>query len=182
MATSSAACGSEYESTPVRSQQLLPQHSSSFPMPLSSSPVIARTYHEPLRVPAEIELSGDRNFAIWQSGYESAWNNWWPSTPRGIDITINNKGSSPNWNSTNRHRAYWKSFKQVAKISTGEPHILCKFCSTILKHPSVVGNTNMRRHVGSSACISKGSGVGSDQSTLPDAFYGVSLNFNYHNA
>ncbi|RDW70298.1 hypothetical protein BP5796_08695 [Coleophoma crateriformis] len=84
-------------------------------------------------------------FLIWWR--DSSWYQQFKTTEFNPERRIN-------WSSAVRSSTTWAAFDQGAKISTGEPVIICQNCKTILIHPGIkkTGTSSMKTHLASAAC------------------------------
>jgi hypothetical protein len=107
----------------------------------------------------------------WTTIVHKAFLDWWHLQSWYSKHTENQElDKQIGWNSINRTSPTWKSFDQGAKITTGEPVVVCQRCRTILVHPGVKrsGTNTMKTHLSSNTCNKR-----SYKSSLPQRQQGL---------
>lgn len=79
-----------------------------------------------------------------------AWKEWWKSTLFGR----NPDTQDPRWASINRTGTIWKSFGEAANVATGQPHVYCYNCGSLMQHPTAknTGVKHLWNHTKSQSC------------------------------
>jgi hypothetical protein len=107
---------------------------------------------------------------------KEAFMQWWNATSYG---RAHQKEGNPTFGSKARKRTYWDNYDECAKITSGEPAIICIDCGPLYPHLNKknTGNRAMHDHL---ACCPKrktGTGSGSTQARLTDLIIRVSVSF-----
>ena len=116
---------------------------------------------QPLLTTSEVPLSlqhiGRLNHVVkWTKDTHDVFIKWWQATTwyEQHERSMPNILAKIAWDSTNRRSQQWRNYHQGADKISGEPYVVCCYCSKTLTHPGIksTGPKSMATHLSSDIC------------------------------
>jgi hypothetical protein len=102
-----------------------------------------------------LEITEDGLFVVFPKGRKEDFLLWWERTAWYIETMDNGGRHLPRWCSMMHNAPVWENFIRVADRQTGEPRMICGFCSANLAYPRTTGYGRtwaLESHLRSKSC------------------------------
>lgn len=130
----------------------------SFPSPEPSQPALCLDNNAP--EPLKRHTHG--RYVVYADDQRDLFLEWWKRSDWGLQKAAGTRFTLSSWDTASKSSQAWSFYDQVATIASGEPHVACRFCGTVLKHPATsnTGTSTLNAHPASSGCKKKRKLVG----------------------
>ena len=106
-------------------------------------------------------LVASNGVVLFDSNTAGIFRDWWMLTEWGVGVAEENLDfPDPVWDSDKRRRQdVWEQFNEGARMSSGEPVIICLLCDAVLSHPNnAAGPGNLGKHLKTARCWQSAAG------------------------